>query len=206
MDYFRRPNRSSTTVDGVAIVSNSSNNITSVEASIKSKLVDSIKDIQADFGEGNPEKPIENNEQTHALVTAIEAIFIHGLKGQSSRAVKASSNRGQLPQPNFWTFVLYFSHRQMINRIDKLSAVTTDVGKGRAWIRLALNEEGLVSYLKTMCSDQVCTYIFLGLHEIFLITYFFLFFLGNSNKTLSTTCFNERWRHYGCLYTLPHWN
>lgn len=160
MDYFRRPNRSSTTVDGVAIVSNSSNNITSVEASIKSKLVDSIKDIQADFGEGNPEKPIENNEQTHALVTAIEAIFIHGLKGQSSRAVKASSNRGQLPQPNFWTFVLYFSHRQMINRIDKLSAVTTDVGKGRAWIRLALNEEGLVSYLKTMCSDQVCVHIF----------------------------------------------
>ena len=160
MDFFRRTNRSSTTVDGVAMASNSSNNITSIESTIKGKLVDSIKDLQADFGEGNPEKPIENNEQTHALVTAIEAIFIHGLKGQSSRAVKASSNHRQLPEPNFWTFVLVFSHKEMINCIDKLSAVTTDIGKGRAWIRLALNEEGLVSYLKTMCSDQVCVHIF----------------------------------------------
>ena len=109
MDFFRRTNRSSTTVDGVAMASNSSNNITSIESTIKGKLVDSIKDLQADFGEGNPEKPIENNEQTHALVTAIEAIFIHGLKGQSSRAVKASSNHRQLPEPNFWTFVLVLS-------------------------------------------------------------------------------------------------
>ena len=149
MDFFRKSNRSST-VEGLAVASVNSSFI---KSSIKSKLVESIKDLQADYGEGNPERPIETSEQTHTLVTAIEAIFIHGLKGQASRAIKATNHK-QLPEPNFWTFVLVFSHKDTIHQIEKLSAVTTDIGKGRAWIRLALNEGLLISYLTSMCADK----------------------------------------------------
>ena len=144
MDFFRK----SSAVEGA--VEDSSMNIGTIKTNIKTKLVRSIKDLQIEFGEGNPEKPIETNEHTYSLITSIESIFIHGLKGQ--RTSRLTSSR--LPDPNFWTFVLVFSHKDTIHQIEKLRAITTDVGKGRAWIRLALNEGLLVSYLRSMIADQ----------------------------------------------------
>ena len=109
--------------------------------------------LQVKYGEGNPGVAIETNELTHGLVIALEALFIHSLKKQSSRAVKASSLRN-LPGPSFWTFVLVFSHKETISHLEKLTAITTDIGKGRAWIRLALNDGFLCSYLSAMASDK----------------------------------------------------
>lgn len=146
MNFFRK----SLTVEGA--VEDSSMNIGTIKTNIKTNLVRSIKDLQIEFGEGNPEKPIETNEHTYSLITSIESIFIHGLKGQRTSRGLTSSNR--LPDPNFWTFVLVFSHKDTIHQIEKLRAITTDVGKGRAWIRLALNEGLLVSYLRSMIADQ----------------------------------------------------
>jgi hypothetical protein len=146
MSFFRRNNRG--TGEGIAFGSAEDS---STKTSVKLKLIESIKDLQIEYGEGNPSTPIESNELTHALVTAIEAIFVHGLKGQSSRP---SRNARQLPAPNFWTFVLVFSHKETIHRIEKLSAVTTDIGRGRAWIRLAINDGLLGSYLGAMIKDN----------------------------------------------------
>jgi hypothetical protein len=80
--------------------------------------------LQVAYGEGNPGVAIETNELTHGLVIALEALFIHGLKKHSTRAVKASSLRN-LPGPSFWTFVLVFSHKETISHLEKLTAITT---------------------------------------------------------------------------------
>ncbi len=124
-----------------------------VPENVKARLSESIKDLQLEYGQGTG-NPIETNELTHALLTAIEAIFIHGLKGQPSRAVKASSSHRNLPEPSFWTFVLVFSHKETINSIEKLRSINTDIGRGRAWIRMALNDGLLCSYLSAMAGDK----------------------------------------------------
>ena len=59
------------------------------------------------------------------------------------------------PSPNFWTFVMVFSHKETLAKIDSLRLVNQDVGRGRAWLRLALNEGLLSSYLSAMSRDKV---------------------------------------------------
>ena len=129
----------------------------SLKANIKAKLIESIKDIQSKYAEGNPSVPIESNELTYAFVTVLEAIFIHGLKGQANRAVRVKSSSRNLPSPSFWPFVLVSSHKETIGHIEGLKAVTTDIGRGRAWIRLALNDGLLGSYLVAMVVDDKTT-------------------------------------------------
>ena len=128
MDFFRRGQRNAV-VNGDSVDTPVDETI---RENVKTRLAGSIKDLQVEYGEGNPAIAIETNELTHGLVTALEAVFIHGLKGQPTRAVKASSLRN-LSGPSFWTFVLVFSHKETISHLEKLTAVNTDVGRGRAW-------------------------------------------------------------------------
>lgn len=123
----------------------------SPKESVKRKFIDSIKDLQVEYGEGNPSSAIGNNELTHSLVTAVEALFVHGLKDAFLGRRRGS---GGNPEPNFWTFLLVFSHRDTIARLEKLTAIHCDAGRGRAWIRLALNEGLLGSYLSAMGADR----------------------------------------------------
>ena len=145
MDIFRRGPRSDL---------NNGIHLSTTKTSVKAKLIESIKDLQIEYAEGNPAAPIETNELTYSLVTVLESIFIHGLKGQISRVLVKSTNTRNLPQPCFWPFVLVFSHRETIHHIDGLTAVTTDIGRSRAWIRLALNDCLLGSYLVAMVNDK----------------------------------------------------
>ncbi|CAK9820363.1 Pleckstrin homology domain-containing family M member 3 [Anthophora quadrimaculata] len=59
-----------------------------------------------------------------------------------------------VPQPSFWGPLLVFSHRQIIDQIQALSQLTTEVGYCRAWIRLALNEGLLASYFSSIRRDN----------------------------------------------------
>ena len=145
MDIFRRGPRSDL---------NNGIHLSTTKTNVKAKLVESIKDLQIEYAEGNPAAPIETNELTYSLVTVLESIFIHGLKGQISRVLVKSTNARNLPQPCFWPFVLVFSHKETIHHIDGLTAVTTDIGRSRAWIRLALNDGLLGSYLMAMVNDK----------------------------------------------------
>ena len=146
MDMFRRNARSDL---------NNGIHLSNTKANVKAKLIESIKDLQIEYAEGNPAAPIETNELTYSLVTVLEAIFIHGLKGTSGhRVLVKSTNARNLPQPCFWPFVLVFSHKETINHLDGLKALSTDIGRSRAWIRLALNDCLLGSYLVAMVNDK----------------------------------------------------
>uniref|UniRef100_A0A0K2T8D6 RUN domain-containing protein n=1 Tax=Lepeophtheirus salmonis TaxID=72036 RepID=A0A0K2T8D6_LEPSM len=129
-----------------------------IKGRIKERLSDSIKDIQVKYGE-NGDKIISNRISGQTL-SAIEAIFIHGLKdsilGKISFALGPTSGdrSASIPEPSFWLYLLIFSHRQDIDKVNSFSQISTDIGRCRAWIRVVINAGLLTSYLLSMAKDK----------------------------------------------------
>jgi len=126
---------------------------------IKSKLLDdlseSIKVIQLE--NKSTDIPLALNDSTSRLCTILEALFIHGLKPTFLGRFPlwgGGEFSPRLPEPAFWTFALLYSHKQVINKIEKFGQITTEVGKARAWLRVALNDGLLVSYLTSMSRER----------------------------------------------------
>ncbi|XP_066997403.2 uncharacterized protein Plekhm1 isoform X2 [Anabrus simplex] len=128
-----------------------------IKESLTSQLSSSVKEIQlqqSQLDEKEAEQ-LANNDATQSLCTVLEAIFIHGLKDTFLNTVSQAigGDPDQPPEPNFWGPLLIFSHREIIDQINALSLVTTDVGRCRAWLRLALNDGLLSRYLEAMRRD-----------------------------------------------------
>ena len=66
MDFFRRGQRNAV-VNGDSVDTPVDETI---RENVKTRLAGSIKDLQVEYGEGNPAIAIETNELTHGLVTA----------------------------------------------------------------------------------------------------------------------------------------
>jgi len=115
-----------------------------------SQLSSSVKEIQLEAAQAQVSTDI-----TASFCTVLEAMFIHGLKdtfmNRVSQAIGADPD--QRPEPSYWGPLLIFSHREIIDQISALNLVTTDVGRCRAWLRLALNDGLLSSYLESMRRD-----------------------------------------------------
>lgn len=54
---------------------------------------------------------------------------------------------------NFWNFVRKFTHRDIVEQLKQLKQITTNVGLSRAWLRQALNDGLLESYLLGILAD-----------------------------------------------------
>ena len=131
------------------------------KAKILSSVKDSVCEVQYQYRAGQAAS-IPSNEITARLCTSLEAVFVHGLKETflgklSSRFSSSEVGTGapRLPEPSFWTFALVFSHKEVISQLEEMSQVTSDVGRSRAWLRLALNDGLLLSYIAAMISDKV---------------------------------------------------
>ncbi|CAP37647.2 Protein CBG20680 [Caenorhabditis briggsae] len=100
----------------------------------------------------SPHSKRENvpSEITQNLCNSIEAIFIHGLRDPF---FLKGTRYAKYPEPNFWPFVSKFSHRSITNQIACLGQVRTEIGKGRAWIRIVLNENALSQYLDLLSTE-----------------------------------------------------
>lgn len=101
--------------------------------------------------------PVGNCDESMTLCSVLEAVFLHGLKDSLLNRVTevlSGPDFDAMPQPSFWGPLLVFSHRQIIDQIQALSQLTTEVGYCRAWIRLALNEGLLASYLCSIRRDN----------------------------------------------------
>lgn len=125
-----------------------------VKESLITHLSSSVKEIQLDQAqEGSLD--ITNSDAANSLCTALEAIFIHGLKDTFLNRVSQAigGDPDQRPEPSFWGPLLIFSHREIIDQINMLSLITTDVGRCRAWLRLAVNDCLLSRYLEAMRCD-----------------------------------------------------
>lgn len=58
------------------------------------------------------------------------------------------------PEPVFWVYVKEVLNRHELQRFYSLHHITADVGRGRAWLRCALNEHSLERYLHMLLADR----------------------------------------------------
>jgi len=144
--------------------SQQSSALAAAQATAKKNILKAVSEAvsEVQYQYQNSDVPILSNEITARLCTAVEAVFVHGLKETflgrlSSRLAshEARVSSPKMPEPSFWTFALVFSHKQVISQIDSLTQVSSEVGRARAWLRLAFNDGLLVSYLAAMVSDPV---------------------------------------------------
>ncbi|KAL8175213.1 UNVERIFIED_CONTAM: hypothetical protein K2H54_016852, partial [Gekko kuhli] len=56
--------------------------------------------------------------------------------------------------PVFWYYVKEILNRHELQRFYSLKNITTDVGRGRAWLRCALNEHSLERYFHMLLADK----------------------------------------------------
>ncbi|KAK9301840.1 hypothetical protein QLX08_005948 [Tetragonisca angustula] len=127
-----------------------------IRESLQRQLNISVMEMQSAPGveENNA---VGNCDESMTLCSVLEAVFLHGLKDSLLNRVTevlSGPDFNAVPQPSFWGPLLVFSHRQIIDQIQTLSQLTTEVGYCRAWIRLALNEGLLASYFCSIKRDN----------------------------------------------------
>ncbi|XP_066219991.1 pleckstrin homology domain-containing family M member 1 [Saccopteryx leptura] len=131
---------------------------------IKKKLVGSMKALQKQYVTSDTVVTSEDGD-ANAMCSALEAVFIHGLHAKHIRAEaggkrKKSTYQKPLPQPAFWSLLKAVTHKHTISELEHLVFVSTDVGRCRAWLRLALNDGLLECYLKLLLQERarLCEY------------------------------------------------
>lgn len=131
---------------------------------IKKKLVGSVKALQKQYVSSDTVVTSEDRD-ANTMCSALEAVFIHGLHAKHIRAEaggkrKKNAHQKPLPQPVFWPLLKAVTHKHIISELEHLIFVSTDVGRCRAWLRLALNDGLMECYLKLLLQEQarLCEY------------------------------------------------
>ena len=98
-----------------------------VRESLQQQLNTTVIEMQSAPGvlEG---APVEICDEALSLCSALEAVFLHGLKDSLlNRVTEALSgpDYDAMPQPSFWGPLLVFSHRGIIDQIQSLSQVSS---------------------------------------------------------------------------------
>ncbi|XP_004597329.2 pleckstrin homology domain-containing family M member 1 [Ochotona princeps] len=125
---------------------------------IKKKLVGSVKALQKQYVSLDTVVTSEDAD-ANTMCSALEAVFIHGLHAKHIRAEaggkrKKNTHQKHLPQPVFWSLLKAVTHKHVISELEHLAFVNTDVGRCRAWLRLALNDGLMECYLKLLLQEQ----------------------------------------------------
>ncbi|NWY21111.1 PKHM1 protein, partial [Aphelocoma coerulescens] len=125
---------------------------------IKKQLVNAIKALQKQYVSSDA-VVTSDDSNANTLCSALEAVFVHGLKAKHIKAEsggkgKKSGGRGPLPQPVFWGLLKSIMHRNIVSELEQLMFINTDVGRCRAWLRLALNDGLMECYLKLLLRDR----------------------------------------------------
>ncbi|XP_063156577.1 pleckstrin homology domain-containing family M member 1 isoform X2 [Candoia aspera] len=123
---------------------------------IKKQLVNSIKALQKHYVTSDA-LVTSDDRDANALCCVLEAVFVHGLKTKHIKAevgAKGRKHGGRLPQPVFWALLKSVTHRNIISELEHLDFINTDVGRCRAWLRLALNDGLMECYLKLLLHEK----------------------------------------------------
>ncbi|XP_057553177.1 pleckstrin homology domain-containing family M member 2 isoform X2 [Hippopotamus amphibius kiboko] len=93
------------------------------------------KQLQSYFAACEDETPaIRNHDKVlQRLCEHLDHALLYGLQDLSS---------------GYWVLVVHFTRREAIKQIEVLQHVATNLGRSRAWLYLALNENSLESYLR----------------------------------------------------------
>ena len=96
-----------------------------IRESLQTQLNNTVLEIQGAPGalEGNP---VEICDESLALCSSLEAIFLHGVRDSLLNRVTevlSGPDYETMPQPSFWGPLMIYSHKDIINQIMELSQV-----------------------------------------------------------------------------------
>eukprot|EP00730_Choanoeca_flexa_P008687 TRINITY_DN12520_c1_g7_i1.p1 TRINITY_DN12520_c1_g7~~TRINITY_DN12520_c1_g7_i1.p1 ORF type:complete len:953 (+),score=231.79 TRINITY_DN12520_c1_g7_i1:74-2932(+) len=102
-----------------------------------------IKELQAAWlAKGGAEAITEQNTDALVLCSRLDLLLADGLEKKYQK------------HDSYWAYAKCFCRKDMIQTISHLTAVKTGRGRARAWLRLALNESSLESYLNLFMVDD----------------------------------------------------
>ncbi|XP_032227996.1 sorting nexin-29 [Nematostella vectensis] len=122
------------------------------------RLLDAVKQCQVRFG-GKTELATDGDSRVTCLLAQLENILQHGMKkpkGTARAFRQVSQVAGLMKQdvePVFWNFIVEHLGKMEKERFTKLQNITTDAGRGRAWLRSTLNEHTLEKTFHTLIGD-----------------------------------------------------
>nr|XP_033770114.1 sorting nexin-29 isoform X2 [Geotrypetes seraphini] len=124
------------------------------------RLLDAVKQCQIRFG-GRKEIASDSDSRVICLCAQFEAVLQHGLKRSKGLALTAAAIKQAAgfsskteTDPVFWYYVKEILNKHELQRFYSLKNITTDVGRGRAWLRCALNEHSLERYVHMLLGDK----------------------------------------------------
>ncbi|XP_071954591.1 sorting nexin-29-like [Antedon mediterranea] len=128
------------------------------------RLLDAVKQCQVRFG-GRTELATDVDSRVSCLCAQFETVLMHGLKKSSGNPLSAIKQMTGIQVPSiagiktetdavFWPIVKEHLTRHELQRYTSLKNITTDAGRGRAWLRSTLNEHSLERYLHTMQANK----------------------------------------------------
>ncbi|KAA0725551.1 Pleckstrin -like proteiny domain-containing family M member 1 [Triplophysa tibetana] len=123
---------------------------------IKEKIAQTLKVLQKRYITTDTAVTSEDQE-ANLLCCALEAVFIHGIKSKFIRTDGGHGRKGgsreAVPRPVFWSLLKTVTHRDVVQELERLSFINSDVGRCRAWVRLALNDGLLECYLTSLLRE-----------------------------------------------------
>ncbi|XP_034717337.1 sorting nexin-29 [Etheostoma cragini] len=124
------------------------------------RLLDAVKQCQIRFG-GRKEIATDSDSRVICLCAQFETVLQHGLRKSRGLALTAAAlkqaagfstkTEGEL---TFWFYVKEHLNRHELQRFYSLRHISSELGRGRAWLRCALNEHSLERYLHTLLADR----------------------------------------------------
>ncbi|XP_072313020.1 sorting nexin-29 [Eucyclogobius newberryi] len=124
------------------------------------RLLDAVKQCQIRFG-GRKEIATDSDSRVICLCAQFEAVLQHGLRKSRGLALTAAAlkqaagfstkTEGDL---TFWFYVKEHLNRHEMQRFYSLHQISSELGRGRAWLRCALNEHSLERYLHCLVADR----------------------------------------------------
>uniref|UniRef100_A0A7N9AM35 Sorting nexin 29 n=1 Tax=Mastacembelus armatus TaxID=205130 RepID=A0A7N9AM35_9TELE len=115
---------------------------------------------QIRFG-GRKEIATDSDSRVICLCAQFEAVLQHGLRKSRGLALTAAaikqaagfSSKSEA-ELTFWFYVKEHLNRHELQRFYSLHHISSELGRGRAWLRCALNEHSLERYLHTLLADR----------------------------------------------------
>uniref|UniRef100_A0A8C5GFE2 Sorting nexin 29 n=1 Tax=Gouania willdenowi TaxID=441366 RepID=A0A8C5GFE2_GOUWI len=124
------------------------------------RLLDAVKQCQIRFG-GRKEIATDSDSRVICLCAQFETVLQHGLRKSKGLALTAAalkqaagfSSRTEA-ELTFWFHVKEHLNRHELQRFYTLRHISSELGRGRAWLRCALNEHSLERYLQSLLADR----------------------------------------------------
>ena len=123
--------------------------IEDIYTKILTRLSDSIKSV---IKEGLKNILYSDNIVVTELCASLESVFMHGLIDKN--IIRSSTT--------YWDYVkniktTWVSGEEVITKIMKIPEISSDIGRARCFLRIALNEKRLLEYFTSLTSNEEIT-------------------------------------------------